>query len=107
MDVVFTFRHWMHAGKTGQAPPEAFQGSEWDQVVDYVAYVWADHAIRWIEQISNGTVLFYEKLMGKMAGEELERLLDVLDFHPVDPDRIRCALAHRNRLDHKRVHSNK
>ena len=29
----------------------------------YVAYAWADHAIRWIEQAKRDTVLFYEKLL--------------------------------------------
>jgi hypothetical protein len=103
MDVVFTYRDWLHGGKVGKAPPEAFRGSEWDATVDYVAYAWADHAIRWIEQIENGTVLFYERLMGKTASGELKRFLQVIDFHPVDPVRMRCTLDHRNRTDHKRL----
>ena len=102
MDVVFTYRHWQHGGKVGIAPPEAFEGPKWEETIDYVAYAWADHAIRWIEQIKNGTVLFYERLMGVTAEKELVRLLNVLNFHPIDPDRMRCALAHRNRTDHKR-----
>ena len=102
MDVVFTYRHWQHGGKVGIAPPEAFEGPKWEETIDYVAYAWADHAIRWIEQIKNGTVLFYERLMGVTAETELVRLLNVLNFHPIDPDRMRCALAHRNRTDHKR-----
>ena len=102
MDVVFTFRHWQSHGKVDHAPPEAFKGPKWEEAVDYVAYAWADHAIRWIEQIKNGTVIFYEKLLGDAAEEELERLLNVLSFHPIDPDRMRCALAHRNRTDYKR-----
>ncbi|XP_046637044.1 WSC domain-containing protein 1-like [Daphnia pulicaria] len=103
MDVVFTYRDWLHGGKVGKAPPEAFRGPEWDATVDYVAYAWADHAIRWIEQIENGTVLFYERLMGKTASGELKRFLQVVDFHPVDPVRMRCTLDHRNRTDHKRL----
>ena len=102
MDVVFTYRHWQHGGKVGIAPPEVFEGPKWEETIDYVAYAWADHAIRWIEQIKNGTVLFYERLMGVTAETELVRLLNVLNFHPIDPDRMRCALAHRNRTDHKR-----
>ena len=102
MDVVFTYRHWQHGGKVGIAPPEAFEGPKWEETIDYVAYTWADHAIRWIEQIKNGTVLFYERLMGVTAETELVRLLNVLNFHPIDPDRMRCALAHRNRTDYKR-----
>lgn len=103
MDVVFTFRNWQHGGKVGKAPPEAFEGPKWDETVDYVAYAWADHAIRWIEQIEKGTVIFYERLMGKRAEKELERLLQVLDFHPIDPARMKCAITHRNRTDHKRM----
>jgi hypothetical protein len=34
-------------------------------------------------------VLFYERLMRKTAGKELERLLQVLNFHQVDPERMR------------------
>lgn len=102
MDVVFAYRHWLQSGKTGTAPKEAFQGPEWNEVIEYVAYAWADHAIRWIEQIEHGTVLFYEKLMGKTAEKELRRLLKVINFEPVDSERMRCTLFHRNRTDHKR-----
>ncbi len=103
MDVVFAFQNWVHGGKTGKAPPEAFKGIYWEEAVEYVAYAWADHAIRWIEQIENGTVLFYEKLKGETAEIELERVLNVLDFHPIDANRVRCTLAHRNRTDHMRI----
>lgn len=103
MDVVFTYRNWQLAGKVGKAPPEAFKGPDWDELVDTVAYVWADHAIRWIEQIKNGTVIFYEKLLGQHADKELERMLVAMHFHPVNPDRMRCALKHRDRTDHKRA----
>ena len=87
----------------GTAPPKAFRGREWDEVIDYVSYAWADHAIRWIEQIKEGTVLFYEHLKGKKAAEEIERLLDAIHFSPIDPERLNCALSHRDRNDHKRV----
>jgi hypothetical protein len=56
MDVMFTYRNWLHGGEVGKAPPEAFRGLQWEETVDYVAYAWADHAIRWIEQIEHGTV---------------------------------------------------
>ena len=109
IDVVFTYRNWQFAGKVGKAPPEAFQGSDWDEVVDFVAYAWADHAIRWIEQVKIGTVIFYENLLGTNATKELERMLDVMDFQPrpVDPDRLQCALKHRNRTDHKRLNKSR
>lgn len=105
MDVVFTYRHWQLAGKVGKAPPEAFQGPQWENVVKFVAYAWADHAIRWIEQIEKGTVIFYEQLLGQNASFELERLIDAMDFkpRPVDPSRMRCTLDHRDRTDHKRL----
>ncbi len=103
MDVVFTFHNLQYGGKVGSAPPEAFKGSEWEKTIDYVAYAWADHAIRWIEQITNGTVLFYERLLGNRADLELMRFLNVLNFRPIDSNRMRCTLAHRNRTDHKRL----
>jgi hypothetical protein len=103
MDVVFTYYNWIHGGKTGKAQPEFFSGPVWDELVDYVAYAWADHAIRWIEQIEKGTVLFYERLVGSTARKELERLFDVMEMKPVDPLRMKCALSHRNRTDHLRL----
>ena len=89
----------------GNAPPSAFQGAEWDEVVDYVAFAWADHAVRWIEQLKKGTVIFYENLLGDNAHYEIERLLDTIEYphRPIDPQRMRCALNHRNRTDHKRI----
>jgi len=103
---VFTFRNWQVTGdKVGHAPSSAFQGPEWDEVVEYVAYVWADHAVRWIEQLKQGNVIFYENLLGDGAPKEIERLLDTIGYphRPVDPERMRCAMSHRNRTDHKRV----
>ncbi|XP_057380614.1 sialate:O-sulfotransferase 1-like [Daphnia carinata] len=107
MDVIFSFRNWQLAGKTGNASPDAFKGPEWEEIIDYVAYAWADHAIRWIEQIDQGTVLFYERLLGKTAENELRRLLNIIGFKPIDSDRMKCALSHRNRTDHKRHIKNK
>ena len=105
MDVVFTYRHCMLEGKVGVAALEAFRGPEWDEIVNFVAFAWADHAIRWIEQIKNGTVVFYENLLGDNAQLELERFLEAMDFKPwpIDPDRMRCTLAHRHHGDYKRV----
>ena len=100
---MFTYCHWIHGGKTGKAGPEFFNGPMWDEIVDYVSYAWADHAIRWIEQIEKGTVLFYERLVGKTAEKELRRLLNVMEFKPIDPLRMKCALSHRNRTVHMRL----
>ncbi|XP_046452550.1 WSC domain-containing protein 1-like isoform X2 [Daphnia pulex] len=105
MDVVFTFRNWAYSGKVGIAPPEAFTGPSWDETIDFVAYVWADHAIRWIEQIEKGTVIFYEKLLGSNADVEIERLLHAISFFPVDRERLKCTIKHRNRTDHKRLNN--
>ena len=95
----------MTGDKVGHAPPSAFQGPEWDEVVDYVAFAWADHAVRWIEQLKKGTVIFYENLLGDNANFEIERLLDTIEYphRPINPERMRCALSHRNRADHKRI----
>ncbi|KAK4007148.1 hypothetical protein OUZ56_012309 [Daphnia magna] len=107
MDVAFAYQNWVYGGKTGKAPPEAFKGKEWEEAIDYVAYAWADHAIRWIEQIKKGTVLFYEKLLGSTAEKELERVLNVLGFHAIDGNRMRCTLANRNRTDHLRTNNSR
>ena len=99
MDVVFTFHNWLLGGNV---PTESFKDPRWDETVDYVAYAWADHAIRWIEQAKRGTVLFYEKLLGDGAYIELERLLKIHNFVPIDYIRMQCALVHRNnQTDHK------
>lgn len=103
MDVVFTYRNWQYAGKVGKAPPEAFSGPAWDEVVDFVAYAWADHAIRWIEEIKQGTVIFYENLLGQNATKELERMLKAMNFRKRDSNRLKCALKYRSRTDHKRM----
>ena len=104
MDVVFTFRHWQTTGnKTAKASSKAFQGRKWDEMVEYIAFAWADHAIRWIEQIKQGTVLFYENLLGTNAAMEIDRLAKAIGFGPVDQERVRCALSHRSRSDFKRV----
>lgn len=104
MDVAFTFRNWQLAGKTGYAPPEAFKGQDWKKIVDYITFAWADHAIRWIEGTKKGTVVFYEKLLGEDASRELKRFWKAMEFkEPINPERLRCTLAHRNRTDHKRT----
>ena len=96
MDLVFTFPGWRNI------EGETIKGSEWDETVDYVASAWADHAIRWIEQTRNGTVLFYEKLKGTLAYEELDRLLRDLNLQPIDYIRMQCVMANRDRnTDHK------
>ena len=90
MDLVFAFPNWRNDGET-------FSGSEWDKIVDFVSYSWADQAIRWIEHTQNGTVLFYEKIKGTLAFVELERLLRDLYLQPIDYTRLQCVVAHQNR----------
>lgn len=94
----------MTVGKVDNAPLEVFSGPEWEKVIDFVAFAWADHAIRWIEQIKEGTVIFYEKLFGDQANQELERLLEAMNLKrsAIHPNRMRCTLAHRDRKDFKR-----
>jgi hypothetical protein len=107
MDVIFAHQNHLLVGKFNVAPMEAFRGPEWEALVETVAYAWADHAIRWIEQIKQGTVIFYENLLGEDAQLELERLLDAMDFRPVDADRMRCTLAHRDKSEYKRNNKTK
>ena len=92
----------------GAVSPGNFNGPQWNSYVDYVTYAWADHAIRWIQNIQNGTVIFYEKLLLEDTETELNRLLRAIDFTdphhpPVDPDRMRCTLKNKNRMDRKRL----
>lgn len=104
MDVVFSHQNHLLVGKFNVAPVEAFRGPEWDELVDTVAFAWADHAVRWIEHMKQGTAIFYENFLGDNAEHELQRLLNAMDFHPspVDPDRMRCVLVHRNQSEYKR-----
>jgi hypothetical protein len=85
-----------------------FKGPQFDNYVDYVADTWADHAVGWIENIQIGTVLFYERLLLEDTEAELKRLLNVIHFSdprhpPIDPERMRCTLSHKNRMDRKRT----
>ena len=87
---------------------DKFKDPQWNNYVNYVTYAWADHAIRWIQNIQNGTVIFYEILLLEDTETELNRLLRSINFTdpqhpPVDPDRMRCTLKHKNRLDRKRL----
>ncbi|XP_057371251.1 sialate:O-sulfotransferase 1-like [Daphnia carinata] len=104
MDVVFAHQNHLLVGKFDVAPVNAFRGPVWDELVDAVAFAWSDHAIRWIEQMKQGTAIFYEHFLGDNAQHELERLLDAMNYNPqlLDPERMRCLLAHRNQSEYKR-----
>jgi hypothetical protein len=98
----------MAQDQIGTVSPVHFKGPVWNNYVNYVTCAWADHAIRWIQNIQNGTVIFYEKLLLEDTETELNRLLRFINFTdphhpPVDPDRMRCTLKHKNRLDRKRL----
>ncbi|XP_057372312.1 sialate:O-sulfotransferase 1-like [Daphnia carinata] len=110
VDTMFTYAHFLATSgdKTGVVSENHFSGPNWEAYVDYVANTWADHAVGWIETIQNGTVLFYERLLLEDTAAELKRLLEVIRFSdphrpPVDPQRLRCALRHKNRVDRKRL----
>ncbi|KAI9561326.1 hypothetical protein GHT06_012282 [Daphnia sinensis] len=110
VDAMFTHARFLatSGNKTGLVSEKDFSGPRWEEYVDYVANTWADHAVGWIESIHNGTVLFYERLLHEDTAAELKRLLDVIHFRdphhpPVDPQRLDCALKHKNRKDRKRL----
>ncbi|KAI9562685.1 hypothetical protein GHT06_010139 [Daphnia sinensis] len=107
-DALFTFSHFLWSGNNqkGTVSPNVFNGTEWDEYISYVAEEWAEHADRWIRNIKHGTVIFYERLL-QDTESELRRLLKAINFvdanhPPVDPERMRCTLKHKNRLDRKR-----
>ena len=111
IDALFSFVHYLMAGQDqiGTVSLLAkFKGPQWNCYVNYVTFAWADHTIRWIQNIQNGTVIFYEKLLLEDTEAELNRLLRAINFTdphhpPVDPDRMRCTLKHKNRMDRKRL----
>ncbi|XP_059350776.1 sialate:O-sulfotransferase 1-like [Daphnia carinata] len=110
VDAMFAFAHYLASSKnhTGVVSEKDFSGPEWEEYVDYAANTWADHAVGWIETIQDGTVLFYERLLLEDTAAELKRLLEVIHFSdphhpPVDLERLRCALRHKNRVDRKRL----
>jgi hypothetical protein len=110
MDALFTFAHFLGSSgnHTGVVLSNDFKGPQFDNYVDYVANTWADHAVEWIENIQIGTFLFYERLLLEDTEAELKRLLNVVHFSdprhpPIDPERMRCTLWHKNRLDRKRT----
>ncbi len=110
VEVLFTSAHYLWSGnqQNGTVSPDLFAGPKWDDYVSKVAKEWADHADRWIQNIQNGTVIFYEKLLLEDTAEaELNRLLRAINFidphhPPIDPERMRCTLLHKNRSDRKR-----
>jgi hypothetical protein len=110
IDALFSFCHYLltERDQIGAVSAVNFKGPAWNNYVDYVTYAWADHADRWIQNIQNGTVIFYEKLLLEDTEAELNRLLRAVNFTdshhpPVDPDRMRCTLKHKNRMDRKRL----
>jgi hypothetical protein len=111
IDALFSFVHYLMAGQDQIETVSLlakFKGPQWNSYVNYVTFAWADHAIRWIQNIQNGTVIFYEKLLLEDTEAELNRLLRAINFTdphhpPVDPDRMRCTLKHKNRTDRKRL----
>jgi hypothetical protein len=108
IEVLFTFGHYLWSGndQKGIVSEKLFTGKDWEKHLNNVAFEWAEHANYWIENIKNGTVIFYELLL-KDTEKELNRLLRSINFidpqnPPVDPERMRCTLQHKNRADRKR-----
>lgn len=102
VEVAITFRHFQEGGQTGNAPLAVFQDPSWDTFLQGVAISWADHAIRWIHGIRNGTVIFYEMLQREPEAE-LNRLLRSVGMPEASGDRMRCTVAHMNRTDRRRM----
>ena len=102
IEAAITYRHYQQGGQTGIASPAAFHGPLWDSFLGDAAKTWADHAIRWIQGIRNGTVIFYEMLK-RDPEKELGRLLRAINFTNVSLERMRCAISHSNRTDRKRI----
>ncbi|XP_045036723.1 WSCD family member CG9164 [Daphnia magna] len=107
-DALFTFAHYLWSGNNqiGTVSLENFSSLKWDHYIKFVAFEWAEHAVRWIQHIENGTVVFYERLL-QDTERELKGLLHAINFidpdhPPFDPERMRCTLLHKNRLDRKR-----
>lgn len=56
------------------------------------------------QTIEQGTVIFYENLLGDQTQLELEKLLNAMNLIPLPfySDRMRWTLAHQNREEFKR-----
>ncbi len=106
-DALFTFVNFLWSGNdqkgtASKVSPDLLTGPEWKDHFQYVSKEWAEHAIHWIHNIRNGTVIFYELLLQDTEAE-LNRLLRAVNLtNPVAPERMRCTLKHKNRSDRKR-----
>ena len=102
MHASFAYRHYLLAGQTGVAGEQYFQGDDWNEFLRFVSFAWADHAIRWIDQLKNGAVVFYEKLQNDTE-MEIRRLLHSIHFNAVDSQRLQCTISHKQRIDRRRI----
>lgn len=105
IEALFTSAHylWSDNKQKGTVSPDLFKGPKWDDYVSNATIEWAEHADRWIQNIRNGTVIFYEKLLLEDTEAELNRLFRAINFMPIDPERMRCTLSHKSRSDLKRT----
>ena len=80
-DALFSFVHFLWSGndQKGIVSTDHFTGPKWDEHFKYVLKEWAEHADRWIKNIQNGTVIFYELLLTNTE-TELNRLLRAVNF---------------------------
>jgi hypothetical protein len=102
IDAIISYRNYLSGGHKGMAGADRFAGSEWDAFVRTTCFSWTDHATRWIDGIKNGTVIFYENLIHETEAE-LKRIIPQFYSAPIDPDRLKCAIDHKNRIDRKRL----
>ena len=102
IDAAIAFRNYLSAGQTGTADADRFTGSDWDEYVRLTCFTWADHATRWIDGIKHGTVVFYENLLHETEAE-LKRIIPHFYSGTMDPDRLKCAVHHKNRTDRRRL----
>ena len=106
IDAAIAHRNYEFGGQTGMAREDRFSGPEWNEYVQAASLSWADHAIRWIDGIENGTIIFYENLVHETEAE-LKRIIPFFYSEPVDPVRLKCTIAHKDRIDRKRLQRTK
>ena len=103
IDAAIAFRNYVGSGnnKTGIADYSWFHGAEWQAYLEFAAYAWADHAVRWIDGMRHGVVAFYENLLHDTEAE-LKRILRKFYPVPIDEARLKCVVKLKNVTPHKR-----
>jgi hypothetical protein len=81
IDAAIAFRNYLSGGHTGMAEADQFTGPGWDEFVRKTCFYWVDHATK----------------------QELKRIIPQFYSAPIDSDRLKCAVDHKNRTDRKRL----